>query len=187
MRPEEIINEKTLDEDGNEEEDPDKCEATTARIARQHSFMEAEKASQASQGGPSTIDLLSLLVDPKDHVQTVENFFDYAFLIKTKHSEFVRPEDGQGYAPGVHTQGPENFVGRENRQLVLSLSMKDVKAMAACLEGQGRECPLHRSVSLLPPPPPSLPLLSLSLFEPNLTLHPPVEQRGRAVRGGRRG
>lgn len=143
MRPEEIINEKTVDKDGNEE-DADKCEATSARIKQQHQFMEAEKASQLSQGGPPHMDLLSLLVDPKDHVQTVENFFDYAFLIKTKASEFVKPDEGQGYAPGVHTQGPENFAGRENRQLVLSLSMRDVKAMAACLEKQGRECPLHR-------------------------------------------
>ncbi len=29
-----------------------------------------------------TLDLLKLLVDPADNVQTIENFFDYAFLVK---------------------------------------------------------------------------------------------------------
>jgi hypothetical protein len=30
------------------------------------------------------VDLLKVLVDPEDPVQTVENFFDFAFLIKVR-------------------------------------------------------------------------------------------------------
>ena len=32
------------------------------------------------------VDLLKVLVDPEDPVQTVENFFDFAFLIKVRRS-----------------------------------------------------------------------------------------------------
>lgn len=39
---------------------------------------------QAERGQAEKFDLLKLLFDPEDHVQTVENFFDFAFLIKVR-------------------------------------------------------------------------------------------------------
>jgi hypothetical protein len=55
--------------------DDDKLdEATTLRLRKLQSHLH--------ELGQAPTDLLTLLVDPKDPIQTMENFFDFSFLIK---------------------------------------------------------------------------------------------------------
>lgn len=57
-----------------EKEDADNDEATNRRVVRLLDHLE-ERTDKS-------VDLLRLLVDPRDPVQTVENFFDFSFLVK---------------------------------------------------------------------------------------------------------
>lgn len=67
----EIIN---TEEDGNDE-------ATNARVSRLFKHIEGENGE---------FDLLRLLINPADPVQSVENFFDYAYLHKVRPSNKFR-------------------------------------------------------------------------------------------------
>jgi hypothetical protein len=69
--------------------DDDQAEATNARV--HHLLSEVRNRSKPKSSGSSgqlnygeaePFDLLELLVDPVDPIQTVENFFDFSFLIK---------------------------------------------------------------------------------------------------------
>jgi hypothetical protein len=78
--------------------DEDKNEATNERVKKLISVVrnltdesnEHKSSSSPSAGGGGEIgfDLLSLLVDPVDDVQTIENFFDFSFLIKVSFFSF---------------------------------------------------------------------------------------------------
>jgi len=89
-------------------------------------------------------DLLSLLVDSRDPVQSVENFFDYAFLIKDKKVA-IEPTDGSSAAPqtcsvdiddvGVGDgEEEEDSSAVVKKQHVLSLGIKDLKRIGQMLE-----------------------------------------------------
>jgi len=146
-RPEELIQEgpkKVVGADGTiEGEEEEECnEATYARITAQ------DRKIDALTKGTQHVSMLKMLVDEKDHVQTVENFFDFAFLIKDKKVEFCEDvETKQPKAKHQHNINSDSS-NRESQQLVLSLNMKDVKRLAAALAREGNECPLHRNDEL---------------------------------------
>lgn len=64
----------TRDDDDAENED---VEATNKRQENMKS-----KFKQLTEENNPEIDIIQLLVDPLDPVQTVENFFDFSFLLK---------------------------------------------------------------------------------------------------------
>lgn len=87
--------------------------------------------TQLSQDEPpaaeeSFVDLLQLLVDPSDDIQTVENFFDFSFLIKEKKVTVVIDDATQ--LPQVISI-PEGKNEDIPIQTVLSMNMKDIKEL----------------------------------------------------------
>ena len=67
-------------------------EANKAQTARMkvlvNTLMDAVSAAEAS-GAPRRVNLFHLLLNPESFSQTVENFFDLAFLIKTGHAQLI--------------------------------------------------------------------------------------------------
>lgn len=140
VRPEEIIQNKSKAGGARGEAEEEVGEATFSRITNQN-----QKLVDMTEDGH--IDLLKMLVDEKNHVQTVENFFDFAFLIKDKKVQVH--EDSESKQPRVrHFENNRTISTGEARQVVLSLNMKDVKRLAAALSKQGNVCPLHRNDDL---------------------------------------
>lgn len=139
-----------------QEEDGEIAEATNTRILTLWEFLQGEHGrlsqlslSQSQEQGlsaqdikPSTINILTALVDPNDNVQTIENFFDYSFLIKDKRVVETLDEEG---IPVTMTVAESEEKGAEDgkKQMVLSLSMNDLKELAKLLP-TGYVCPLHR-------------------------------------------
>jgi hypothetical protein len=138
VRPEELIQDAKKDGDGDEADELG--EATFARITAQEKKL-IELSSR------NTINALKVLVDERDPVQTVENFFDLAFLIKDNKVSIT--EDTDSNQPmAQHFQYLDKAMPKEPRQLVLSLNMKDLKRLASALKTQGNECPIHREDEL---------------------------------------
>ena len=136
-------------------------EATNDRIHRLYNVMRQEQQrakppsspedEEEEESGVPQCDLLQLLVNPKDNIQTVENFFDFSFLIKDKR--VVESMDGKGLPqamvcpPDTLAEGAES----QRKQLVLSLSMKDLNEIKTLLQLQCEtlhEHALHRSDEL---------------------------------------
>ena len=89
-------------------------------------------------------DLLQLLINPKDNVQTIENFFDFSFLIKDKRVMESLNENG---LPMAYKTNPHALTKSEDgnrRQLILSLNMKDLQEIAQLLQEEGKAHQLHR-------------------------------------------
>jgi hypothetical protein len=75
------------------QDDKDGDEATNERLKVLHRLIMKEMPSDGDeQQEQLPFDLLKLLVDPADNVQTIENFFDFSFLIKVwmEISSFIR-------------------------------------------------------------------------------------------------
>ena len=114
-KPEEIL------QDEDDEEEKEFNEATFARIDTQ--------LKAITKGKKKMMPLLPFLLDSEDQVQTVENVFDYAFLIKEKAvSQMVMKETG---LPVIVQSKKENLGTMESQQLVLSLNMKELKELAS--------------------------------------------------------
>lgn len=68
-----------------------------------------------------------------------------AFLVRDKR---VFIDQGEGGLPRVVLADPEKLdeaaENRQRRQMVLTMNMKDLKALASALGGEKRRCPLHR-------------------------------------------
>jgi hypothetical protein len=124
--------------------DDEECnEATNERIKRMYAAMSMDA------GGAKGDDLLTILVNPTDPVQTVENFFDYSFLIKDKRVVESLNAEGLPETLKAQTQmfdlgGPDG----ERKQLVVSLGMRDLRTLASVLQEQGCEHKLHRDDAL---------------------------------------
>lgn len=103
-------------------------EATNERIKKLQRTIEKATghssrgaAETNSQGESKTVDLLQLLVDTKDKVQTIENFFDFAFLLQRKR--VAESKIGSDQLPrALFCQDLDT----DKQQLVLSLDMKQL-------------------------------------------------------------
>ena len=115
-----------------EEEDKEFNEATFKRIdVQMNLILEKSKKSQS-------LPLLPLLFDAEDQVQTVENFFDYAFLIKEKAvaQKVEKETKGGSGLPMIIAAPKEKLQELEVKQHVLSLNMKELKELAElCKDG----------------------------------------------------
>ena len=75
-------------------------------------------------------------VDPVDSVQTIENFFDFAFLIKDKKVR-VTSTDRNQHTPHIELLKEDvetaNTLTKDKKQQVLTLSISDVKRISQLL------------------------------------------------------
>ena len=76
------------------------------------------------------VDLIELLVDTQDKVQTIENFFDFAFLLQKKHAA----QTNIGYADELPRALAVQNLTTEKQQLVLSLDMRSLEVVNELLE-----------------------------------------------------
>ena len=89
-------------------------------------------------------DLLQLLINPKDNVQTIENFFDFSFLIKDKRVMESLNDQGLPIAYKTNPHALNKSEDGNRRQLILSLNMKDLLDIAEILQDEGKAHKLHR-------------------------------------------
>ena len=81
-------------------------------------------------------------------MQTIENFFDYAFLVKNKRVvEEMGKSDGLPYGLPADPGKVVEKYGQGSSQLILSLGIKELRELAQLLPDTG-ECPLHREDDL---------------------------------------
>lgn len=144
IQPEELI--QTAEEDD---------EATNERIQTQSNLImklcypefKAKKKNDKPAQASKSFDLLQTLVDPQDPVQTVENLFDFAFMIKEKQVGQKLNEDGIPVAQLM----PDTLREEDRHQMVLTMGMKDLKKLSKLVasksvaDGQSGSCPLHRN------------------------------------------
>lgn len=88
----------------------------------------------------SRVDLLGLLIDSEDPVQTVENFFDFGFLVKTKRVA-MQMVDGK---PLCTETDPEAIAQHRSSQVILSLDMRDLRDLKDKQLMADHACSLHR-------------------------------------------
>lgn len=109
VKPDEIIQDKDDDEDN---------EATNERLKYQLEV--AGKLSTDDKGVRKSFELLRLLVDPLDAVQTVENFFDFSFMVKEKR--VLMKVDLDSKLPIAVASEPD--MGTERRQVINLISIR---------------------------------------------------------------
>lgn len=126
---------------GKDNNNNDVDEATNARFAALARYAEV-KSAPGPDGNIRTFNIESL-VDPIDPVQTVENLFDFSFLIKEKKVLVSVNDENVPYATYARQ---ETKAG--SKQMVLTLKMKDLKQLCAQLQSDGTQCELHRNDDL---------------------------------------
>jgi hypothetical protein len=96
------------------------------------------------------IDLIDLLVDPSDSVQTIENFFDYSFLLKDKKvaEGIVEGDD----LPKVVIADPNTLDAADKKQMILAINMADLGHLMSEMRKHHSDNaevhPFHRSSEL---------------------------------------
>ena len=111
------------------------AEATNERIT--HLLEHLQKASEVkADGRRNKVKLFEALVDPTDPVQTVENFFDFAFLVKDQR---IMQNESNGLVQVMTVEAgnsTEEWANKSRKQMVLSMGMPDVKLMAALVAAE---------------------------------------------------
>eukprot|EP00596_Hydrurales_sp_CCMP1899_P003858 CAMPEP_0119053118 /NCGR_PEP_ID=MMETSP1177-20130426/74208_1 /TAXON_ID=2985 /ORGANISM="Ochromonas sp, Strain CCMP1899" /LENGTH=453 /DNA_ID=CAMNT_0007032949 /DNA_START=102 /DNA_END=1463 /DNA_ORIENTATION=- len=146
VKPEELI--QTAEEDD---------EATNERIQTQSRHIQSLcypefKPKKKNELPPTNVlckpfDLLYNLLDPLDAVQTVENLFDFAFLIKEKQVAQKIDENGMP----ISLLLPGELQNADRKQMVLTMNMKDLKKLSKLVarkssaDDLSSTCPLHRN------------------------------------------
>ncbi|CAE7473559.1 unnamed protein product [Symbiodinium microadriaticum] len=131
-RPDEVASGK--EKSGTSAEDPGESEATNQRIRQLFSVLQDSTITTRTNSSHA-IDMMDLLVDRQSVVQTIENFFDFAFLIKDKRAvEQVDRADGLPYVLASDPGRLNEQMGNERRQMVLSMSIPDVRAISELLQ-----------------------------------------------------
>jgi hypothetical protein len=140
VRPDEIVSGKgkgkrSKNDDGEnegveEDDDEEENEATNERIHTLLHYLDDNTSNKKS--GFNRVDLMRTLVDPQDSVQSVENFFDFAFLIKDKRVMHKVENDSSIAAVSIDPEKVEDFNARS--QMVLSLNMTDLKLLGDLLK-----------------------------------------------------
>jgi Nse4 C-terminal len=84
------------DEDEATNERVGQLQKTILTLSNRDSSSSSSSSSQSTTGDVGEpVDMIRLLVDPKDLVQTVENLFDFTFLIKEKIMLVRKDESGK--------------------------------------------------------------------------------------------
>ena len=121
---EEIENKKNNSAENDEEE------ATNGRSAKLVRTIEKKCSSSSSSSSvPTNTPMLDLLVDIDDPVQTVENFFDFSFLVKNKQvivSDDKVSNSGKKELQLTMEQNPNTISNEDKKQMVLRIDMKDL-------------------------------------------------------------
>ena len=127
-KPEEIF-QGNVKKEGKESEDDDVNEATTVRLNKLMKLLETHAVAQTGKSEDEKVKLrmLDLLVDTSEiggKVQTIENFFDYSFLVKEKKvvMGIISEEDPTPIAMFTNKLHEEH----QNHQHVLTVGMKDL-------------------------------------------------------------
>lgn len=120
---EEIENKKTKSGDG----ESDDAEATNGRAAKLMQTL-SMKCSTSSSSSNST-SMLDLLVDDEDPVQTIENLFDFSFMVKNKQvivSDEKIPNSNKNQLRLKMEPHPESITNDDKKQMVMRFDMKDL-------------------------------------------------------------
>jgi hypothetical protein len=112
-------------------------EATNERVKVMHEYFNKNRANKKD----ALVNLVDILVDPSDPVQTIENFFDFGFLIKEK--KVVMDLTADGNPTGVFSD-PDKLGEKPSRQVVLTLNMGDLTDIREHRLMDARRCILHR-------------------------------------------
>ena len=121
-------------------------EATNERVKY---LVKVLEGVDKKEGLAPVLSLTKTLIDRSNPVQTIENFFDYAFLVKSKRvaekvvgdrADIVGTLIGRDKLSEINTSD-------QSSQLILSLGIKELKELASLLELQGT-CLLHREDAL---------------------------------------
>lgn len=107
-------------------DEDEESEATNLRVQHLYEVIREQE----------NFDLLDLLVDRKDPVQTVENFFDFSFLVKEKRAsqEVVKGGDSTAGLLLSRPLDPQRLAAdRQAKQHVLSIPMEDMRVVAELL------------------------------------------------------
>lgn len=130
VNPDTIIN---TNEDGN-------CdEATNERYKKLLDISERMSSSKGKGGDPDrTYNLMCLLANRKDNVQTVENLFDFAFAIKDKRAMMsyqMDPECSTKMPHAIHHELDATSVAEnaQKKQMVLSVKMAELTELRQLL------------------------------------------------------
>mmetsp|Transcript_3084 Transcript_3084/g.4803 ORF Transcript_3084/g.4803 Transcript_3084/m.4803 type:complete len:560 (-) Transcript_3084:129-1808(-) len=137
---------KVVTNNGEDDDEEAKDEATNNRIDRMTEYFESLPKYVDSLGRAQGFDLLRVLVDPTNPVQTVENFFDYSHLHLRKRVAHI-VDDSTGSIICKYFQTESALEGREKRQMVVSLKMKDLRDCAKLLFGGETSCDQDRGGS----------------------------------------
>lgn len=133
------------------QDEDDICEATNERLIKlitltkdkSYKSSNSDTSGSSSSGNKEKFNLFELLVDPDDMVQTVENFFDFSYLVKEKRILFDRDRDTG--IPMAIANEPDQQASTKN-QMVLTMNMKDMKVLHKLLKDKSSTAthPLHR-------------------------------------------
>lgn len=130
-----VVRPEVLDTSKKDGTDEDK-EVDEVTFRRLEDLDKEVKHRSEDRGVSDKFELLDILFDAKDCVQTVENFFDFAFWIKD--GEVMESWDKKSSQPFA-ISADKNKMPTERRQHVLALSLKDMKALCKILEQEGTE------------------------------------------------
>eukprot|EP01040_Poterioochromonas_malhamensis_P001507 gene1507-1596_t len=116
----------------------------------------SQEDDDEASGDEVGFDLLELLVDPVDDVQTIENFFDFSFLIKEK--AVIQALDKNDLPIAISTDAIDQ---QQRKQMVLTITTKDLKQLRDLLYGPQAskiKHPLHRDDEIYKQPPTNAPV-----------------------------
>jgi hypothetical protein len=133
VRPDEFFQAQNKD-NGNGNGKGVNAEATNERIDHllKH-LMSDNETTFAKQYIRKRLNVLNTLVDPCDTVQTVENFFDFAFLIKDQRVMQKLTSAGDVEAVYVEPEKLDDNWATNRKQMVLSMNIPDLKLLGDLL------------------------------------------------------
>mmetsp|Transcript_17424 Transcript_17424/g.40090 ORF Transcript_17424/g.40090 Transcript_17424/m.40090 type:complete len:348 (-) Transcript_17424:47-1090(-) len=104
-----------------------------------------DKLSHMTEGG-NPVDFFSFLVDPRSFTQTVENVFDFSFLVKQGTGALALDDAGLPVIQHVNTSGSalESAEDQVSTQLVMSLCPADLRRAVKAFGCAGKGVP-HRT------------------------------------------
>jgi non-structural maintenance of chromosomes element 4 len=134
---------KDQDGDGEDDDDDEKEGGKADRLSacetnrRKMKALLIKKYQSSDAPDPPKIDAVKFLLNPKSFTQSVENLFNFSFLVKKGEAEIgVNDSPGLGQTRGLYVMPKANGEGMASRQAVIGFTMRDWKRLcdAAGLE-----------------------------------------------------